>query len=178
VSRFDIYKHHRAVVQGFAALPAKLRNTHKLVFLGETDMPETEPVRALIATLDVSNSVQIMGAVPYESLPGWYAHSDMILFASSCENCPNILLEALGSGCPVLSSNVLPMPEFGGPGLSYFSPFEPQSITEALRDVMESPAKASAIARAAVEQSRRYDWAATAAQTWAAILALPDAKSV
>lgn len=174
VSRFDVYKHHDVVVEGFAALPKSLRDPYRLVFLGETNLPAAGPVRERLNTLGIADSVIIGGAVPYEELPAWYANADIILFASSCENCPNILLESLGSGRPILSSDVMPMPEFGGPGLGYFSPFDPQSVNKALRDVLESPEKAAAIAQAATQQSKRYDWAETARKTWQAILSLPQ----
>lgn len=172
VSRFDVYKHHDNVVEGFAALPPALRDSYKLVFLGETDLPPFEAVARRIAELGLKEAVIIGGAVPYDSLPAWYAHADTILFASSCENCPNILLESLGSGRPVLSSDVMPMPEFGGAGLAYFSPFDPQSITAALRDILETPEKAAAVAAAARARSRLYKWDITAQKTWGAIVTL------
>jgi glycosyltransferase involved in cell wall biosynthesis len=172
VSRFDVYKHHDNVVEGFAALPADIRDRYKLVFLGETDMPPFEPVQQCIAALGLNEAILIGGAVHYESLPAWYAHADAILFASSCENCPNILLESLGAGRPVLSSNVMPMPEFGGPDLVYFSPFDPASITSALKETLAKPERAAEVAAAARERSRRYDWAITAEKTWNAIVTL------
>ena len=172
VSRFDVYKHHDNVVEGFAALPPELRDRTKLVFLGETDLPPFELVQRRIAALGLSDAVVIGGAVPYDSLPAWYAHADAILFASSCENCPNILLESLGAGRPVLASNVMPMPEFGGAGLVYFSPFDPKSVTAALVETLGSPERAVAVATAARERSRLYDWAKTAEKTWNAIVTL------
>lgn len=172
VSRFDVYKHHDNVVAGFAALPADLRDRYTLVFLGETDLPAFPPVQKMIADLGLAKSVLIGGAVPYDSLPACYAHADAILFASSCENCPNILLESLGAGRPVLSSNVMPMPEFGGPDLVYFSPFDPASITTALAETLGTAAKAAKVATAARERSRLYDWAITAEKTWKSIVTL------
>lgn len=177
VSRFDVYKHHDKVVEGFAQLPPELRNRYQLVFLGETDLPPFRRVQERIATLGLEHRIMIGGAVEYASLPGWYAHADAILFASSCENCPNILLESLGAGRPVLSSNVMPMPEFGGPELAYFSPFDPASIAEALRAVLESPERAATIAMAARERSHLYNWTETARNTWDAIVSLAESAN-
>lgn len=172
VSRLDVYKHHREVVQGFASLPEQLRTGLQLVFLGETNLPEAESVKKLIHELELHDNVVMQGAVAHSSLPAWYQNAEALLFASSCENCPNNLLEALGSGRPVLSSEVAPMPEFGGPGLAYFSPFDPNSIRHALERVLTSPAEAERIGRAALERSVRYDWSATAQLTWKQILNL------
>lgn len=172
VSRFDIYKHHDNVVKGFAELTPALRDDFKLIFLGETDLPPFEQVQRQISELGLTDSILIGGAVPYDTLPAWYAHADVILFASSCENCPNILLESLGAGRPVISSDVMPMPEFGGPDLVYCSPFNPASITRALRQTLESPEQATTVAAAARERSRLYDWTTTAEKTWKSIVTL------
>ena len=172
VSRFDFYKHHDNVVEGFAALSPELRNRYKLAFFGETDLPPFKLVKKRIVELGLTDRVVIGGAVPYECLPALYAHADVILFASSCENCPNILLESLGAGRPVLSSNVMPMPEFGGSGLIYFSPFDPHSITTALAEALASPERAAAVANVARERSLLYDWTITSKKTWNAIVTL------
>jgi glycosyltransferase involved in cell wall biosynthesis len=172
VSRFDIYKHHREVVRGFAALPEALRAGLRLVFLGETNLPEAVPVAQLVQTLALQGQVLVPGAVPYAQLPAWYQHARAIVFASSCENCPNILLESLGAGRPVLCSDVMPMPEFGGPGIEYFNPREPASLAAALQRTLADPQHATRVAQAALQRSARYDWRHTAAQTWAQIMAL------
>lgn len=178
VSRFDIYKHHRAVVRAFAALPEELRNGLSLVFLGETDMPEAEPVAKLVKDLALQDQVLMPGAVPYDSLPAWYLHAHAILFASSCENCPNILLESMGSGRPVLSSNALPMPEFGGEGLIYFSPFDDKDIAGAISRVLGDKECAKKVANAAMLRSGRYDWKLTAEETWSRIFAVAEARNL
>jgi glycosyltransferase involved in cell wall biosynthesis len=176
VSRFDIYKHHREIVRAFVALPEELRKGLSIVFLGETEMPEAKPVADLVQELGLEEKVVMPGAVPYESLPAWYQHAHAILFASSCENCPNILLESMGSGRPVLSSNVMPMPEFGGKDLVYFSPVDPQDISRAMSRVLGDNACAQRVADAAMLRSRRYDWKVTAQETWGRIFDLAEQK--
>lgn len=99
-------------------------------------------------------------------------HASAIAFASSCENCPNVLLKALGSGRPILCSDVMPMPEFGSSGLIYFSPTDPASIGQALRAALLDPARAAASAAAALERSRDFDWSRSAGETWARIIEL------
>lgn len=174
VSRFDVYKHHRELVSAFAALPEALRAGLLLVFLGETDMPEAEPVARLVQELALADQVLMPGAVPYATLPAWYQHARANLFASSCENCPNILLEAMAAGRPVLSSKVMPMPEFGGDELVYFSPFDPHDIARAIACVLSDGAVAQRVARAARLRSSCYDWSVTASKTWTRLFDLAE----
>lgn len=176
VSKLDVYKHHREVVQAFGSLPQNLKQSHRLILIGEAEGPAVEQLNALIVDQGLQGQVLLLGAVPYSQLPAFYQNAKAVLFASSCENCPNILLEALASGRPVLSSDVDPMPEFGGPGIGYFSPFDPDSIQRAMKSALESIEVQDRWARAALQQSQRYNWAETAKDTWGAIMRLGQAE--
>ncbi|MGE6565649.1 glycosyltransferase family 4 protein [Pseudomonas hunanensis] len=177
VSRFDVYKHHYEVVQGYADLPKALRDNFALVLIGESDSTEATKVRQLIHRLDISDQVMIFGGVPYFELPSFYRHAQLIVFASSCENCPNILLESLGSGRPVISSNVMPMPEFGGEAVAYFSPFVPEEITKTMFSVLSDHRYASSLALRGAEQGSKYEWSITAEKTWSNIFKLIEDAS-
>lgn len=172
VSRFDVYKHHYEVVTAYASLPDVLQRKYRLVLIGETNLSEAPRVDQLIEHFGLRDRVLVLGAVAYEELPSYYSHAALNIFASSCENCPNILLEALGAGRPLISSDVLPMPEFGGEAAVYFSPFDADSIQRAMVQVLTNEALAVRLARAAAQQSALYDWAVTARRTWAEIFAL------
>lgn len=172
VSRFDVYKHHYEIVSAYARLPDELRDRYHLVLIGESDMPGAERVHELINELALRERVIILGAVPYAELPTYYHHAELALFASSCENCPNIMLEALGAGRPVLSSNVMPMPEFGAQAAAYFSPFDADDISRVMCTVLSDADYAQQLADAAAQQCRKFDWSKTAKSTWAEIFKL------
>lgn len=172
VSRFDVYKHHYEVVSAYAKLPAKYRDRVHLALIGESDMPGAERVHELINNLGLGERVIILGAVPYAELPAYYHHAELALFASSCENCPNIMLEALGAGRPVLSSDVMPMPEFGAQAAAYFSPFDADDINRAMVTVLSDSDYAQRLADAAALQCQNFNWSKTAASTWAEIFQL------
>lgn len=172
VSRFDVYKHHYEVVSAYAELTKELREKFPLVLVGETNLPEADRVKSLIATLGLEGQVLLLGAIPYQALPPLYHHAYLNLFASSCENCPNILLEALASGRPMICSNVMPMPEFGADAALYFSPFDSKDIKNVLSEALTSPDTLKALSVAAVTQSDKFDWEKTSRKTWSELLAL------
>ena len=169
VSRFDVYKHQYEVVQAFASLPPSLNAHLQLFFVGETGGAEATRVMSLVEELGMGDRIKALGAIAYTELPSYYRNAEAIIFASSCENCPNILLEALGAGRPVLSSNVPPMPEFGGPNIIYFSPLDPEDLATELSKVLSDSNYAQQVATASAERSLRYDWERTARDTWAEI---------
>src|SRR5690606_25647402 len=161
VSRFDIYKHHLELVEAFARLPEAMRSEYPLVLVGEDDSVSAARVRARIAELGVEAQVIIAGAVPYAQLPGWYAHAALNLFLSSCENCPNILLEAMAAGRPIVCSSVAPMPEFAGDAAMLVDPRVPAQIADAIQAVLADDGLAQQLADRAAQRSRDFSWAAS-----------------
>jgi len=166
VSRFDVYKHHFEVVSAYAQLPEAVRASAKLVLVGETGTAQSARVAELVAKHGLLERVVMTGPIPYAQLPAVYRNARLILFASSCENCPNILLEALGAGRPIANSNVMPMPEFGGDAVAYFSPYDPSDIAATMERLLADDAFARTLAEKAGARSERYDWPETARRTW------------
>ena len=172
VSRFDVYKHQFEVALAFADLPSDLRSRYKLLFVGEPDEVVVRRVTDLARQKGLDEQILVVGPVAYAELPPVYHHATVNLFASTCENCPNILLEALGSGRPVLSSDVMPMPEFGGASVGYFSPTDPQSIRDALSRVLLDGSRRAELAAAAARRSADFDWVNTSRATWHHVIGL------
>lgn len=60
----------------------------------------------------ISVEVIITTAVAHTELSAAYRFAAINIFASFCEKCPNILVDAFDADLPVLSFNVMPMSEF------------------------------------------------------------------
>jgi glycosyltransferase involved in cell wall biosynthesis len=171
VSTFDVYKAQLEVVRGFSLLKARRGGTERLVLVGsERQNPNySSKVRAEIMRLGLEKDVNIVGLVPYQELPGVYQNALINIFAAESENCPNILLEAMAAGRPVVSSNFSPMPEFGGDAVVYFNPQEPQDFADKVGKILDDPSVLRAFGQRAAERALRYDWEAAAATTWQTI---------
>lgn len=172
VSRFDVYKHHYELVTAYSMLPQNIRDKFSLVLVGETNASEYARVAELIENLFLKDYIFIVGAIPYKTLPSVYKFAYANIFASSCENCPNILLEAMGAGRPVLSSNIMPMPEFGENAVIYFSPFCPEELATQIMKLLTSKQITNEYAILALKQSKKFDWSITAEATWKIIYQL------
>jgi len=176
VSTLDFYKAQVEVVQGFALYRKCPGTREKLVLVGPENPVYARRVRAEVARLRLESEVLITGPRPHAELSALYHHARLNLFASEAENCPNILLEALGSGRPVLCSNRPPMPEFGGDAVAYFDPGSPREIADGLAALLADPLRMATLAERAAQRSLRYDWSATSRATWAAIEALDQPR--
>lgn len=169
VSKTDIYKHHLQVVEAYSFLSSEIRDSYLLILIGDNNNPEGRRVKKMVNDLGLSTYVHFLGDVPYDELPNFYHNASVNIFASSCENCPNILLEMLAAGRPVLSSNIDPMPEFGGDDVLYFSPFDSKSLFDSLNSVIFDKALSARLSESALRRSLQFDWVRTATRTWSAI---------
>jgi glycosyltransferase involved in cell wall biosynthesis len=167
VSIVDQYKHQWHVVEAVAALRrAGLPVTLDLI--GPSYAPALERLKTCLDQWDPQrNWVNYRGAIPYQELHLKYAQADLGIFASSCENMPNILLETMASGLPVACSNRGPMPEVLGDAGVYFDSEQPQEIERALRKMIESPVLRGEMAKASYERSLQFTWERCATETFA-----------
>lgn len=75
----------------------------RLVFVGRG--PLEDRVAEAAREAGVSDRVQLVGERPPEELVDWYRAADVLLLTSSREGRPNVVLEALSSGCPVIATD-------------------------------------------------------------------------
>lgn len=107
--------------------------------------------------------------LPQHTLPDFLAQADLFVFASSCENMPNTLVEAMAAGLPISCSSRGPMPEVLEDGGVYFDPEDPDSIAAAIKDLVTNSGKRTQLASRAKELSRQYSWGRCARETFSFI---------
>jgi glycosyltransferase involved in cell wall biosynthesis len=166
VSIITQYKHQWHVVEAVATLRSKGFPV-ALDLVGPAYSPALEKLNATIKLYDPHDEwVRHHGDVPYSELHDLYAQADLGLFASSCENMPNILLETMAAGLPVACSDQGPMPEILGDTGVYFDPERPGDIARALRELIDSPALRAQKAKASYSASLAFDWKCCADETF------------
>lgn len=158
VSIIDLYKHQWNVARAVAdlraeGLPLEIR------FVGPAYPPALARFERTLDALDPERRfLHYDGPVPYESLPDQYAASDVCVFASTCENLPNILLEAMGSAMPIACSDRSPMREVIEDAGVAFDPESTASIANAIRTLAGDPDLRARCARRARELAAPYTW--------------------
>ena len=92
------------VVQALAQVPGA-----SLLIAG--DGPEEHELRRLVERLGLRARVRFLGAVPHSELCSYYNAADALMLASSREGMPNVVLESLACGTPVVATPVGGVPE-------------------------------------------------------------------
>lgn len=145
-------KGHHLAIQAMVDLKG-----HTLLIAGEG--PERTTLRDLANRLGVAERVRFLGNVPHYDLQKIYAAADVLVLASSREGWPNVLLEAMACGTPVVASPIWGNPEVvGEPAAGLLMKSRTvEGVVEAVRTLLDNPPDRAAT-RAYAEQ---FSWDAT-----------------
>ena len=104
--------------------------------------------------------LRLLGKVPNPSLPGLFRHCDVLVFPSFSEGFGLVLLEAMASGLPVISTDATAAPDIITNGVEgYVVPAgDLEALRIALRRFIDSPGDARAMSAAARRRAERYTW--------------------
>ncbi len=90
-----------------------------------------------------AESVIFAGRVDHDDLPAYYQMATIYAHSSRYEGVPKVLIEALASGTPVVSTGHLGAEEVVRPGESgLLTAHTPQALSAALIDLLDDPARA------------------------------------
>jgi glycosyltransferase involved in cell wall biosynthesis len=101
-------KGHDRLIRGFAAFAGKFGNA-RLYIVGKGRLHTT--LEQLIRNTGMQDRVFLVGGRPNHELRLWFSAADVSCLASSLEGWPNVVLESLACGTPVVASRVSGVPE-------------------------------------------------------------------
>jgi glycosyltransferase involved in cell wall biosynthesis len=167
VSTVTRYKHQWAVAEAMRALRAEgLPVAIEFAGLGD-DARSVEALSSRLRDYDpLGTWTSWKGHLPFADIVDAYRRADAAVYASSCENMPNILLESMASGLPVACSERGPMPELIGSAATWFDPEDPRDIARAARVMLHAPALRARMAAEANAKARRFSWHRCADETF------------
>jgi len=165
VSTVAEYKHQWNVVRAVSRLRSEGWPL-KLKLVGAAEPGALRKLNAAISACDPTGvCIEYTALLPFEHVTDAYRNADMFVFASSCENLPNILIEAMAAGLPIACSNRQPMPAILGDAGEFFDPEDEASISSALTRLLGDPGRRMSMAAKAFEMSQQYSWSACANST-------------
>jgi glycosyltransferase involved in cell wall biosynthesis len=148
--RLDRGKGPHRVLRAAAALERRLARPVAVALLGEG--PERRALRALAVELGIGDRVCMPGF--RADAPRLYDAADVFLLASDAEQHPVALLEAMAAGLPVVATRVggVPVTVRDRHSGCLVTPGDDPALVDALAAIVEDPAFASALGRAARER--------------------------
>jgi glycosyltransferase involved in cell wall biosynthesis len=109
---------------------------------------------------DLAPHIVVRPVVPSESMQELYAEHDIFVFPSLMEGLPSVLLEAMASGMPVITTETCGMPDvvennFNG---LLIPPADAAALEEAILRLAGSAELQQRLGEAARESMQRYTW--------------------
>lgn len=129
----------------------------KLVVAGKKGWLYDETFARLQA-LGLEADVLFTGFVPDADLPGLYTLAEAFVLPSIYEGFGLPLLEAMGCGAPVLSSNASSLPEVAGDAAILLPPGDVRAWAEAIQRIDDNAALRRDLSARGLRQSARFSW--------------------
>ncbi len=164
VARLVPIKRVDLLVEAFAAVRARVPEAH-LVVVG--DGPERDAIRQRAADLGVLDAATFVGSIAHRDTPAFYRAADVFALSSDFDNSPNVILEAMASGLPIVSTDAGGVRQFvdDPEGGTVVARGDAAAFAQAIARYVMSPSES----RAAGVYNRRkavseFSWPASAAQ--------------
>ena len=103
--------------------------------------------------------------VSSEELSLLYSAAEVLLYPSLYEGFGLPILEAMGTGVPVITANVSSMPEIGGEAAVYVDPENLEDIEKKLKQLMEDKKLREELVKKGFEQAKKFSWKRAAGET-------------
>jgi glycosyltransferase involved in cell wall biosynthesis len=152
IGRMDVKKGLRELVEAAASLHPERPNLH-VYLVGEG--PDRPLIESAIQGNNATSYIHALPACAFDDVAAWMAAADLVTLPSYMEGCPNVVLEALACGRPVVATNVGGIPEIMSDECGRLvPPREPTALAQALASVLDRTWDAKAIS---AQRSRSWD---------------------
>jgi len=177
VSTIDAYKHQWNVIEAVNNLRIKGYNLHLNLIGGNGFDASMKKFRATMDKYDPQSSfIHYHGLIDHDAVFKFYQHADMFIYSSTCENMPNILIEAMSAGLPIACSNFQPMPEFIQDATEYFNPTSVCETEKVIEKLINNSTRRSEISKSAYELAKKYSWKRCSDQTFAFLIEIANSN--
>ncbi|MEM7551853.1 MAG: glycosyltransferase family 1 protein [Bacteroidota bacterium] len=132
------------------------------LFLLDTSEEYVKSVSRKLDDPSLISRINCFDYLPSNDLPLIYSAAKIFLFPSLREGFGLPILESMGCGTPVVTSNVSSMPEVAGDSALLVNPYNPQSIYESVRKLLDDSQLYNNLKTKGLERSKEFSWNNTA----------------
>lgn len=157
VGAFLPFKGFDHLIHAFARVLERIPDS-RLLLLG--DGAQRKKLRKLVRDLKMGDNVLFQGWVPYEEMPYYLSASDVFVHPSASEGFPNVVLEAMASGMPIVMSNVVGLGDYFEDNRNcFFVPSrDEKSLEEKVLLLLRDDSLAEEMRERNLEDVKKLDW--------------------
>lgn len=157
VGTLEPRKNLRRLLRAFSDYVSQTNASYPLALAGGKGWLEKD-LEEFIRGLGASNNVRMLGYVSDQNLAWLYQNCLSFVFPSLYEGFGLPVLEAMGQGAAVITSNTTSLPEVAGDAAHYIDPLDEHGITEAFFKLGSDGAYREALRKKAVIQAEKFSW--------------------
>ncbi len=152
-------KNHIRLIKAFEIVHKRNPNA-ELMIVGKsrTHVREFEPILQEIKERNEDIKITVSGYLSDEELLSLYTSVDVFIYPSLYEGFGLPVLEAMAAGCPVIVSNVSPLPEIVGDAAILVDPYSIYEIAQAILTVLQDMELKTHMSKKSVEQAKKFTW--------------------
>jgi glycosyltransferase involved in cell wall biosynthesis len=163
VSSLWPYKNCDGLLRAWALARHELGDRQLVIVGPGRDEKYLASLRLLADELGIAGDVIFVGGVPLAETVRFYQATDVFVYPSFNEAFGLPILEAMASGCPVVTSDTSAMPETAGGAAALADPADPASIAKAIIEAA-GPGR-DRMRDLGLKRAAQFTWGATAAAT-------------
>ncbi len=166
------YRRFEDIIAAYGRLLQERPNLPPLILAGgQEDRAYHGLVRSAIAKTASEGAIRHIGRLPYEDMQVLYRNSLVFVMSSEIEACPNVGIEAMSSGCAILSSDNPPLPEIFQDATLYYPSRDDVGLAARLAELLDSPETRRQLSGRALKRADFFSWQKCAEETLAVLCA-------
>lgn len=166
ISSIHTYKKQLSLINSFEKIKSKNIDFHLSLVGSVIDKNYWKKVQIKINEINKEKEyISYTESIDFLQIDFIYKNHDIFIFPSICENMPNIVIEAMASGIPILSSDNNPMPEFLKSNAIYFNSEDEESITKKILYSMKKYELLLKLSKNNLFEAKNYTWRKNFSQT-------------
>jgi len=158
VGRFSKQKDVATLIQAFHLIKKTVSFPIELWLVG--DGPEKKNLESLVSHLGLNQDVIFFGWLNPQQIKRVYRQAHLFVLSSLCEGMPNVLLEAMASGLPVIASRVTGNTDLIEDKVNgyLFTPENPEELAQVIFSMMNNEKTREKIAQDGLKKVHLLSW--------------------
>jgi glycosyltransferase involved in cell wall biosynthesis len=153
VSHLIPYKGYDVIIKAAKRLREWKMRFKFIVTMERVDWPEGYDLYlSMIEKFGLSKNLLILNRVPEDAVANLYKQCDIFMFPSLCESFGFPMVEAMGSGLPIVAAGTPVNKEICGKGALYYDPLDAEEAAQKVRLLIEDNAVAEKLKQNAITQ--------------------------
>jgi glycosyltransferase involved in cell wall biosynthesis len=159
VSHFYRYKNFEQLILAYSKLSGHIISKFRLKLVGNfSDKTYVQSLQQMSQKIAIDHKIDFINGIAPKKLNSIYKNASLFVFPSRIENCPNIILEAMSFGLPILSTKTPPMPEFTKKSAKFFNIDDSTDLAKKIDKLLNSQIVLNKMRKLSFTRSNIYSW--------------------